>query len=159
MPKKKKKNYHTILSEWNMFLVIRPNTFLFGHHHIYLLRLNFANLKGFPCGTSGKEAACKRMRHNTGMFDPWVRKIPWSRERQPTPVFLPEKYGQRSLEGYSPQGHKESDMIEVTVQFSSVTQLCLTLCDLMDCSPPGFPVHDQLPEIAQNNLHWVSDAI
>ena len=59
----KKKNYHTILSEWNMFLVIRPNTFLFGHHHIYLLRLNFANLKGFPCGTSGKEPACKCMRH------------------------------------------------------------------------------------------------
>ena len=36
-------------------------------------------------------------------FDPWVRKIPWRREWQPTPVFLPgESHGQRSLVGYSP---------------------------------------------------------
>ena len=38
-------------------------------------------------------------------FDPWVRKIPWSRKWQPTPEFLPEEvHGQRSLEGYSPWG-------------------------------------------------------
>ena len=38
-------------------------------------------------------------------FDPWVRKIPWRRAGQPTPVFLPgESHGQRSLAGYSPQG-------------------------------------------------------
>ena len=46
-------------------------------------------------------------------FDPWVRKIPWSRTWQPSPVFSPgESHGQRSLEGYSPRSHKESDMIE-----------------------------------------------
>ena len=45
------------------------------------------------------------------------------------------------------------------VQFSSVTQLCLTLCDLMDCSTPGFPVHYQLPEFTQTHVHQVSDAI
>ena len=45
------------------------------------------------------------------------------------------------------------------IQFSSVTQLCLTLCDPMDCSTPGFPVHHQLPELAQTHVHWVSDAI
>ena len=46
-------------------------------------------------------------------FDPWVRKFPWKREWQPTPVFLPGEFqGQRSLEGYSPWGHKESDMTE-----------------------------------------------
>ena len=46
-------------------------------------------------------------------FDPWVRKIPWSRKRQPTPVFLPGKFhGQRGLVGYSPWGHKESDKTE-----------------------------------------------
>ena len=40
-------------------------------------------------------------------------KIPWRRAWQPTPVFLPgESHGQRSLEGYSPRSHKESDMIE-----------------------------------------------
>ena len=46
-------------------------------------------------------------------FDPWVGKIPWRRKWQPTPVFLPGKsHGQRSLVGYSPWGHKESDMTE-----------------------------------------------
>ena len=38
-------------------------------------------------------------------------------------------------------------------QFSSVTQLCLTLCNLMDCSTPGFPVHRQLPEFIQTHAH------
>ena len=48
-------------------------------------------------------------------FDPWVRKIPWRRTWQPTPVFLPGKpHGQRSLAGHSPWGCKESDTTEVT---------------------------------------------
>ena len=42
---------------------------------------------------------------------------------------------------------------------SSVAQLCLTLCDPMDCSMPGFRVHHQLPELAQTHVHRVSDAI
>ena len=42
--------------------------------------------------------------------DPWVRKIPWSRKRQPTPLFLPKSHGQRSLVDYSPWGRKELDM-------------------------------------------------
>ena len=44
-------------------------------------------------------------------------------------------------------------------QFSSVTQSCLTLCNPMDCSTPGFPVHHQLLELAQTHVHQVSDAI
>ena len=40
-----------------------------------------------------------------------------------------------------------------------VAKLCLTLCNPMDCSLPGFPVHHQLPEFTQTHLHWVSDAI
>ena len=44
-------------------------------------------------------------------------------------------------------------------QFSSVTQSCLTLCDSMDCSTPGFPVHHQHPESTQTHVHWVGDAI
>ena len=48
-------------------------------------------------------------------FNPWVGKIPWRRAWQPTPVFLSgESRGQRSLVGYSPQGHKESDTTEAT---------------------------------------------
>ena len=44
-------------------------------------------------------------------------------------------------------------------QFSSVTQSCLTLCDLMDCNTPGLPVHQQLLEFTQTHVHWVGDAI
>ena len=44
-------------------------------------------------------------------------------------------------------------------QFSSVIQSCPTLCDPMDCSMPGFPVHHQLPELAQTHAHRVGDAI
>ena len=45
------------------------------------------------------------------------------------------------------------------VQFNSVTQSCLTLCNPMDSSTPGFPVNHQLPELAQTNVHQVGDAI
>ena len=65
--------------------------------------LNTAELNliimGFPCGSAGKESACKAGRPG---FDPWVGKIPWRRERLPTPVFWPGEY--------SPWGRKESDM-------------------------------------------------
>ena len=44
-------------------------------------------------------------------------------------------------------------------QFSSVTQSCLTLCDPMDCSKTGFPVHHQYLELAQTHVPWVGDAI
>ena len=44
-------------------------------------------------------------------------------------------------------------------QLSSVAQLCPTLCNYMDCSMPGFPVHHQLLEHAQTHVHRVSDAI
>ena len=45
------------------------------------------------------------------------------------------------------------------VQFSSVAQSCLTLCDPMDCSTPGFPVYYQLLELTQTHVHRVGDAI
>ena len=60
---------------------------------------------------SGKEAACRCRRRRKGGFNPSVRKIPLSGKWQPTPVFLPGQFhGQSSLVGYSPWGHKESDM-------------------------------------------------
>ena len=53
-------------------------------------------------------------------FSHWVRKIPWRRKRQPTPVFCPgESHGQKSLVGYRPWGCRESDTIEgLTQRFS-----------------------------------------
>ena len=46
-----------------------------------------------------------------------------------------------------------------SVQFSSVAQSCLILCNPMGCSTSSFPVHHQLPELAQTQVHWVGDAI
>ena len=46
-----------------------------------------------------------------------------------------------------------------SLQFSSVTQSCATLCDPMDCGIPVLPVHHQLPQLAESHVHCVSDAI
>ena len=62
------------------------------------------NITGLPWWLSGKEFTCQCKKYE---LEPWVRKIPWKRKWQPTPVFLPGKsHGQRSLAGYSPSGHK-----------------------------------------------------
>ena len=64
----------------------------------------------FPGGSDSKRLRrqCRRPR-----FDPWVEKIPWRKEWQPAPVFLPgESHGQNSLVGYSPWGRKELGMTE-----------------------------------------------
>jgi len=55
--------------------------------------------------------------------------------------------------------HRDGMLHLWSVQFSLVTQSCPTLCNPMDCSSPGFPVHHQLPELTQTHVHWVSDAI
>ena len=58
---------------------------------------------GLPGGAGGKESNCKRRRRKRHWFDSWVRKIPWSKAWQSTPVFLPgESHGQKSTVGYSP---------------------------------------------------------
>ena len=54
---------------------------------------------------------------------------------------------------------KEKDTEQLTLQFSSVAQSCLTLYDPMNRSTPGLPVHHQLPEFTQTHIHRVSDAI
>ena len=70
-------------------------------------------ISGLPCWLSGWRVCLQCRRHRRHGFDPWARKIPWRRERQPTSVFLPGKFlGQKSLVGYSPWGHKESDTTE-----------------------------------------------
>ena len=62
-------------------------------------------LWGFPGCASGKESPCWCRRCKRHRFDPWVRKIPWRRKGQPTPVFLPGgTHGQRSLVACSPWG-------------------------------------------------------
>ena len=75
----------------------------------------------FPGGSDGKESACNA--GNLGLIH-WVGKIPWRREWQITPVFLPgEFYGQRSLVGYNPWCRKESGMTEQLSLTRSVNSL------------------------------------
>ena len=63
---------------------------------------------GPPRWHSGKGPACHCRRRG---FDTWVRKVPWGRKWQPTPVFSPGKFhGQRSLVGYNPCGQKETQL-------------------------------------------------
>ena len=74
---------------------------------------------------SGRESAWWCRRRRRCRFSPWVGKTPWRRRWQPTPVFSPGKFhGQRSLAGYSPQGHKEWDTTEMLSTHSP-----LTICD------------------------------
>ena len=84
----------------SFYVLLRLDTF----------RAQVLTFKWFPGGSYGKVSA--RSVGEPG-FDPWVRKIPWRRKQQPTPVLLPGKFhGWRSLLGYSPWGHKESDTTE-----------------------------------------------
>ena len=78
-----------------------------------------ATYMGLPKCLSGKDSTCWYRRY---VFDPWVVKVTWRRKWQPTPLFLPEKsHGQRSPEGYSPWGHKESDTTEWVLMQATYT--------------------------------------
>ena len=78
----------------------------------------------FSGGSDGK-SVCLRCRRPG--FDPWVGKIPWRRECQPTPVLLPGKsHGWRKLVGYNPWGHKELDTTERLLFLSSFLWKCHT---------------------------------
>ena len=83
---------------------------------------------GFSGGASGKELACQcRSLKRCGSGLPCVGKIFWRRVWQPTPVFLPgESHGQRSLTGYSPWGHKESETTE-RLSMRACTHACTAL--------------------------------
>ena len=75
---------------------------------------------GLPRWLSGKESTCQYRRCRRRAFNLWVRKIPWRRKWQPTPVFLPGKsHGQRSLVGYSLWGCKKLDTTEPAVREKS----------------------------------------
>ena len=94
----------------------------------------FCCVKSFPGDASGKESTCQCRRHQRRGFNPWVRKIPWRRKWQPTPVFLHEKsHGQRSLVGYSPWGHKELDTVEHTCMLCELRQAVLPVSQF--CHP------------------------
>ena len=144
--------------------------FLYVYRHLYLYHMYIENgLPRWLSGKKKIASQCRR--HRRCEFDPWVKKIPCRRKWQLTPVFLSEKYhGQRSLVDYSPQGLEEPDMTEPPGDLPNpgtepgslsllhwqagslplappgkppvqVSQLCLTLCDPLDCSQPCSSLH------------------
>ena len=101
---------------------------------------------------SGKEFTCQCRRRRRHGFDPWVRKIPWKRAWQPTPVFLPRKcLGQRNPAGYSPWGHSELDMTERLTHTHAVTRALWVL--LIGASQVALVVKN-LPANARDQM-WV----
>ena len=80
------------------------------------MRLYLAQSRGFPGGASGKEPTSQCRRHKRCRFDPWVRKVPLEESVATHSSILAwgGSLGQRSLAGYSPKGHKESDTTEAT---------------------------------------------
>ena len=94
---------------------------------------------GFPCGSAGKESAQQCGRPG---FDPWVKKIPWRRERLPTPAFWPGAF--HGL--YSPRGHEGSHTTE---------QLSLSLSPWNPDSTVGFLFSSQLFKTFQNTIHFI----
>ena len=96
----------SLSGEKKLFLVV----ILFLVQLPFLVKISFINVDPPPSPQQmGKFIfTSRRLR-----LDPWVRKIPWRRKWQPTPVFLlGESHGQSSLEGYSPRGRKELDTTE-----------------------------------------------
>ena len=84
---------------------------------------------GFPRWLSSKESACQYRRRR---FNSWVRKIPWRREWQPTPVFLPgESQRQRSLVDSTVHGVTESDTTEHTAQTNPCCSFKIFMCSFI----------------------------
>ena len=107
-----------------------------------------------PWWLSGKESACQETRvWSLGQEDPLEKEMATHSS------ILGKSHDQRSLAGYSPWGKKSQIQLSDSVQFSSVAQSCPTLCDPMNHSTPGLPVHHQLLEFTQTHVHRVNDAI
>ena len=122
-------------------------------------------LPGFS-GDSDSRKICLQCRRPT--FNPWIRKIPWRKEWQPTLVDRGAWWGtimrsQRDVPNMYNNILQCSSLLlrtfSKTICCCSVGKSCLALCDLMDCSTPGSSVLHSLLEFAQINIYWVSDAI
>ena len=114
--------------------------------------------------TTTKNPACQCRRWKRPGFDPWVRKNPWRRAWQPTPVFLPRKFhGQRSLADYSPWAHEELDMTEHTYMHTHTHTLAHTHTHththLHPDSSPFQTSHRALPGIFFLLGHWKTSIV
>ena len=114
-----------------------------------LMGTNLSKLLGVG-GEQGGLACC----------DSWAHKTLDTTERLNWTELNWRQYGLLNLSVFSMDREKcITNPCNYSLQFSSVTKLCTTLCNPMDCSTPGFPVLHQLLEITQTHVHRVGDAI
>ena len=117
--------------------VLWPKKFCFNLFYMHqAIRKHFLRKRRFCCQTHKHARTCTHT-HKFGKH--WCR-------RKKTSI------GASGLGSYP-------SSIMLAVQFSSFAQSCPTLCDPMNCSTPGLPVHHQLPEFTQTHVHWAGDAI
>ena len=108
-------HHDNYFSLYSVSIIYHNNWFFLKLNQFYITEIipTWSWWIGLPTWLSGKEFVCQCRRHQRHRFDPWVRKIPWRRKWQPTPVFLAEEScEQRSLAGCSPWDCKESDTTE-----------------------------------------------
>ena len=112
----------------------------------------------FPGSSHNKKSACN--------VETWVRFLGWEDPLEKGMAIHFSILAWRIPWAEEPSGLHRMVLLRVgrdwvtnTVHFSSVAQLCLTLWNPMDCSMPGFPVHHQLPELAQTHVHRGGEAI
>ena len=106
----------------------------------------------------GFEAGSKKIGNSVDTeLAPWIHRQPGNSLK--AFLVLEEHRGQGWLQSRSLSGLCIVTKLIWWVQFSSVIQLCPTLCDPMNCSRPGLPVHHQLLDFTQTHVHWVRDAI
>ena len=132
------------------------------------VRLPTPAFLGFPCGSGGKESACSV--GDQGLI-PGSGRYPGEGTGNPLQYSCLENAMDRGawwtiVHGVTRVRHNlttklpmhKSSQITDRFQFSSVAQSCPTLCDPMNPSTPGLPVHHQLPQFTQTHVHQVSDA-
>ena len=113
---------------WNINHPTPVENFCLNNYQISYLTIGIYFAKGFPGGASGKEPTWQCRTLKRCKFELRVGMIPWRRKWQPTPVLLPgESHEQRSLKGYSPQGHKGSDRTEATQHARTHTYFANTI--------------------------------
>ena len=123
-------------------VVISKCFIVLGQHLFSMLGLiTISSSSGLPRWLGGKESTCQCRSCKRHGFDPWVRKIPWSRKWQPTAVLLLGKsYGQRSLMSYSPWGCRELATTECTHQHTYITSITV----IPRVISPFLPAHTTL---------------
>ena len=108
VPEDYEQPYMTVALNANASIIIVSEL---ANGHTVVKAARNASANQINTGVNRGDWQCRR--HKRHGFSPWVGKIPWRKASQPTLVFLfGECHGQRSQAGYSPWGHKESDMTE-----------------------------------------------